>query len=139
MSAKKMPADRRIMAKAKREQESGTFPAAERVDAPTPAPKPPEETPEWSREGMADWSAKRKAVEALPLTITLAEACDLVGRDLSPTAFQEQVFDVIARELDTLSDLAERSKGFESWAAMQNLCSRIQLAGKIAAVIGGAS
>jgi len=88
---------------------------------------------------MEEWKAKRDAFVNRPLTLTLAEACDLVGRDLEPTCFQEQVFEVLARELDVLSDIGENASGFEGWCAFQNLRSRIELAGKIAAVIGGAS
>lgn len=92
-----------------------------------------------SPETMAEWTERRVAFASQPLTLTLAEACDLVGRDLSPTDFQQDVFNVLARELDVLSDLAENASGFDGWCAFQNLRSRIELAGKIAAVIGGAS
>lgn len=95
-----------------------------------------------SPETMAEWSAKRAAFNNQPLTVTLAEACDLVAHDLKPSDFQEQVFEVIAREVDTLSDLAEHKSGesgFDGWCAFQTLCHRIRLAGKIAAVIGGGS
>jgi hypothetical protein len=74
------------------------------------------------------------------VTLSLAQACELVGRDLDLGRFQESVFEVLARELDVLSDLSESAEsGFDMWCAFQNLTERIRLAGKIAAVIGGAS
>src|SRR4051794_30413439 len=81
-----------------------------------------------------------EVLEKCTLTLTLAEACELVGNDLEPVSFREQVFEVIARDLDVLSDLSERreSQGFDTWCAFQNLHQRIRLAGRIAAVIGGA-
>lgn len=141
--SKKAVRDRRILAKARREDAGKPASeeirrAAEKIGA-TPSESAKAEPVPGSREDMDQWTAKRNAVASQPVTITLAEACDLVGRDLSPTDFQNQVFDVIARELDVLSDLAEHSSGFDGWSALQNLSSRIQLAGKIAAVIGGAT
>ena len=144
--SKKVARVRRMLAKARREDRAevpisdeirraakragitpGQLEAAEAVSSP---------------ESMAEWSAKRAAFANQPLTLTLAEACDLVAHDLKPSDFQEQVFEVIAREVDTLSDLAEHGSGeagFDGWCAFQTLCHRIRLAGKIAAVFGGAS
>ena len=93
----------------------------------------------FGREDLEQFTAKREALEGRPVVLTLREACDLVGRDLEPTAFQKQVFDVLARELDVLSDLGESTATFDGWCALQNLRDRIKLAGKIAFVIGGAS
>ncbi|MEO8905495.1 MAG: hypothetical protein ABI488_23510 [Polyangiaceae bacterium] len=90
-----------------------------------------------SPEHIAAFTAKRKELADRTLTLTVGEACDLVGRDLEPSEFTEQVFETIARDLDVLSDLAENGNGFDGWCAFQNLCERIKLAGKIAAVIGG--
>jgi hypothetical protein len=112
--------------------------AAEKIGA-TPSESAKAEPP--ARETMAEWTARREALANTPVPLTLAEACDLVGRDLEPSKFQTQVFDVLARDLNVLSDIGESQfeSGFEGWCAFQNLRARIELAGKIAAVIGGAS
>jgi len=112
--------------------------AAERIGA-TPSESAKAEPAPGSREDFEQWSAKREAFVSRKLTLTLGEACGLVGRDLEPTQFQQQVFNVLARELDVLSDLSQSAEdGFDIWCAFQNLTERIRLAGKIAAVIGGA-
>ena len=77
--------------------------------------------------------------EAGTLTLTLNEACALVGRDLDPSTFQTQVFETLSRDLGVLAYLGETGDGFNGWCAFQNLRARIELAGKIAAVMGGAS
>jgi len=111
---------------------------AEKIGA-IPRQRAPGEPAPGSREDYEQWAAKRKALTSLPVTISLVEACNLVGRDLDPSQFQEQVFTILARELDVLSDLSESAEsGFDVWCAFQNLTERIRLAGKIAAVIGGA-
>jgi|SRR6478752_1362041 len=95
---------------------------------------------EQARKELERVAAKREALGSLPVTLSLTEACALVGRDLDLGRFQECVFEVLARELDVLSDLSESAEnGFDVWCAFQNLTARIRLAGKIAAVIGGAS
>ena len=142
--SKKAVRDRRMLAKARREDgaekpvSSEIRPAAEKIGA---APSGGATVEPNSREHFEQWTEQRRALEARPVTITLAEACALVGRDLEPTRFQEQVFGVLARELDVLSDIGENGSesGFEGWCAFQNLRSRIELAGKIAAVIGGSA
>jgi hypothetical protein len=93
------------------------------------------------REKFEARQAQKSALDSRKLTLTLTEACNLVGKDLDPRDFRTEVFDVLARDLDVLSDIGESqfAAGFDGWCAFQNLRSRILLAGKIAAVIGGAS
>jgi hypothetical protein len=135
--SKEVVRGRRTLTKEKPVSEEEIRRDAEKIGA---IQRPGEPAP-GSLEDFELWKVKQKAIEGLPVTLTLREACDLVGRDLEPAAFQEQVFNVLARELDVLSDLAEDQAhaGFDGWCAFQNLRSRIELAGKIAAVIGGAS
>jgi len=117
---------------------SGIRRAAEHAGIVESPPLTPEQQAlQAEHQRFEEWSTKREALNSTPLTLTLAEACELVGRDLAPCDFQTQVFDVLARELNTLSDIGENASGFEGWCAFQNLRSRIALAGKIAAVIGG--
>jgi hypothetical protein len=108
-TSKKKPADLRLLAKAERE-DRGEKPVTEGIHRAA------------ERAGIsasAEPAADSRQLAKRTLTLTLAETCELVGRDLAPSQFSDE--------------------GFDSWCVFQNLHDRIILADKIAAVIGGAS
>jgi hypothetical protein len=80
----------------------------------------------------------RDAIGSIVVPITLAKACLLIGGNVEPENFATTAFSAIARDIETLSDLAEHESeesGFYGWLVLQQLAERARFAGEVAALL----
>jgi len=80
----------------------------------------------------------RDSIGSIPIPMTLGKACLLIGGNVEPENFATTAFAAIARDIETLSDLAEHESeesGFYGWLVLQQLAERARFAGEVAALL----
>jgi hypothetical protein len=74
----------------------------------------------------------RRRIGEIPVPMTLQEVCDVISYEIRADEFAPSAFAAIARDIEALSDLAEKVEGFEGFALLQGLAARTRLAGDVA-------
>lgn len=64
--------------------------------------------------------------------MTLQEVCDVISFEIDAAEFAPSAFHAIARDLDALSELAEKVEAFAGFAQLQGLAACTRLAGDVA-------
>jgi hypothetical protein len=97
------------------------------------APLPPEMSKEQHPASQAaeEMGKVRQSIGEVAVPMTLSEVCDAIGYEVRAEAFAETALASIAQEIDVLSDIAEKSCGFDGWCAFQGLAKRARLAASV--------